>query len=120
MIFTENAPRTALRPRIARSSKLPRADQFCASEFFKEGGLRLRDVNVFAKAASNPELQSKINEYMIENEVKGFDSSVSDDEVFNQIQSRYESRDTLLARIRNRISELRLTAPIEKEEASKE
>lgn len=94
-------------PTLRKGKAFPKPDQFCSTDFFKEGGLKLRDFNVFAKAAADPELQMKLREYIIENDVQGFDSSVSDDDVFNSIQSKYDSTSQILARVKERISYLR-------------
>lgn len=82
-------------------------DKFLSSEFFFENGAEIRDVDVYAKSSSDPELRSKITEYLIENDVQGFDESVSDEEVFEQISSKYDSRQSILAKISNRLRELR-------------
>lgn len=89
-------------------------DKFLSSEFFFENGAEIRDVRVFAKTNENPELRDKVLEYLVENEVKGFDESVSDDEVFEQINSKYDNKQSILARISNRISELRKQSADEK------
>lgn len=87
---------------------LPAVDQFEASSFFKtEFGTRLSDTQVFAKLDSNPELRDKMREYLIERDVKGFDMSVSDDEVLSSLKNRYSSRYDALRDIENRISEIR-------------
>lgn len=101
-----------LRTHVARSRRTNKkfdVDQFSASEFFTFNGLRLRDFDVFARAQSDPELQVKIKEHLIETDVLGFDSSVSDEEVLASIQNKYDSTTHILARVNDRISQLRLS-----------
>lgn len=83
-------------------------DQFGSSDFFKaDSGLELCDFNVFAKQSADPAFREKMEKYMIENEVQGFDPSVSDEDVFNSIESKYLTKQNILADLRNRISTLR-------------
>lgn len=97
-----------LNPPAVKSSFLPEVDQFAGSEFFEdENHMRLCDFDVFARSQNDVELQNKIRQYMVESDVKGFDESVSDDEVFEQISSKYDSGQTILDRVKARIVELR-------------
>lgn len=97
-----------LNPPLVKAIPLPDVDQFQASEFFEdENHMKLCDFDVFARAQNNVELQNKIRQQMIETDVKGFDSSVSDDEVFSQISSKYDSTTSILDRVKARIVELR-------------
>lgn len=82
-------------------------DQFTSTEFFQEDGMELRDFSVFAKSEASPELHEKIKEYLIENQITSFPSDISDDDVFAQIKSKYDSTTSILSRLKGRIAELR-------------
>lgn len=87
--------------------KRAKVDQFSTLDFFKDSsGMRLNDYNVFARSAADPELQAKIREHMLETEVSGYDSSVTDDEILSQLMSKYESADTLLERVISKVRSL--------------
>ncbi len=116
-MFTEFLKNIGLCPNLVKSNNLPEIDQFQATEFFKdENGMILADFDVFARSQGNPELQAKIREYLVEQDVHGFDSSVSDEDVFNQLSSKYESTQSILDRVKARIIQLR-AAPVEKKTA---
>lgn len=84
------------------------------SEFFVgDSGLH-SDFAVFARSDNNPELRESMRQYMIEQDVKGFDSSVPDEEVFDKIQDKYQTSNSLLARIKSRIGELRQAEVLDK------
>lgn len=87
--------------------KIFEVDQFPVSEFFSnELGKEKKDIEVMQN--SSPEVREKMQEYIIANEVKGFDPSVSDDEVLSSIHSKYDnSLSSILGAIDRRISELR-------------
>lgn len=96
---------------------LPSVDQFSSSEFFfSDSGTLLRDVDVHVRLASSPELQAKLNEFLIEQEVISFDSSISDDDVFKTLSSRYGSKYDALRAIDGRIAEIRAAANNSKSE----
>lgn len=83
-------------------------DQFQSSDFFKsDNGMEISDINVYAKSQSDAELREKMEKYLIENEIKGFDESVSNDEVFEKIQSKYLTRQKILSDIDKQIDFLR-------------
>lgn len=83
-------------------------DQLPASEYFHNGvGLELSDVNVFMRLSDSPEFREKLQKYLVENEVTGFDPSVSDDEVLSHLESKYLTRQQILSDIGDRISVLR-------------
>lgn len=96
---------------------LPSVDQFSSSEFFfSDSGTLLRDVDVHVRLTSSPELQAKLNEFLIEQEVISFDSSISDDDVFKTLSSRYGSKYEALRAIDGRIAEIRAAANNSKSE----
>lgn len=91
-------------------------DQFGSTDFFKaDSGLELCDFNVFAKQSADPAFREKMEKYMVENEVKGFDPSVSDEDVFKSIESKYLTKQNILSDLRDRINTLR-----DKEEMDKQ
>lgn len=93
-----------------------KVDQFTSSEFFTaENGLELSDVMVFAKSQADPELRKRLETYLVEQDVAGFDDSVSDDDVFNAVENKYFSARDVLDKIKGRISELRAKERAEKE-----
>lgn len=91
---------------VLDSEKLPVPDQFPASEFFFENGKLLSDVNVVSKLSDSPELQSKLREYMVEQDVSNFDDTKSDEEVFNALSSQYKSKYEILRDLEAKESEL--------------
>lgn len=80
-------------------------DNLFASEFFADkNGLRLRDYSVFANASGNPELQRKLQEYMIEADIRGgYDSSKDDESVLQELVTKYESADSILNRVVSKV-----------------
>lgn len=82
-------------------------DQFNCSEFFKDDlNKEVRDYHVMMNAS--PEVREKMLEYMVINDVKGFDTDVSNDDVLKSIHSKYEnSTSSILRSIDARINELR-------------
>lgn len=82
-------------------------DQFSVSEFFKDDLKKeVRDYHVMMNAS--PEVREKMLEYMVINDIKGFDTDVSDEEVLKSIRSKYEgSTSSVLRSIDARINELR-------------
>lgn len=88
-------------------------DQFQSSEFFFDNGVPLRDYQVTDLATGDPVLAQKMREYLVENDVKAFDTSVSDDDVFNSLQSKYLSSSSILSSIKSRIRELRNNPVVE-------
>lgn len=90
---------------VITGNDFPAVDQFCVSDFFTDGGLMLKDVDVFARADTNPELRAKINQYMIENEVKGLSDEMDVDDAFDAVEERL-SLGSALAAVKSRLSEL--------------
>lgn len=83
-------------------------DPFVNSDFYKDDcGLERSDVHVFAQASNDPELREKIQQYLVENDVKGFDENVSDEDVFKSIESKYLTKQKILSDLGDRISQLR-------------
>lgn len=82
-------------------------DQFNVSEFFKDDlNKEVRDYHVMMNAS--PEVREKMLEYMVINDVKGFDADVSNEDVMKSIHSKYEgSTSSVLRSIDARINELR-------------
>ena len=111
--FTKNV---GINPGMVNQGHLPECDQFPGTEFFQDdNGMMLADFDVFARSQADPELQKKIRQYMVEQDVRGFDPETSDEDVFNSIQTKYDSNQGLLDQIKNRIRELRANPP-QKEE----
>lgn len=95
------------RPRSGRNF-ISMIDKFVDSEIFKsESGLEINDVNVFAKVQSDPALAARVREQLIVQDIKGFDESVSDEDVFKSLEEKYSSASSALAAVKGRISEIR-------------
>lgn len=92
---------------ISLNGKKFEIDQFNVSEFFKDDlNKEVRDYHVMMNAT--PEVREKMLEYMVINDVKGFDTDVSNDDVLKSIHSKYEnSTSSVLRSIDARINELR-------------
>lgn len=92
---------------ISLVSKKFEIDQFSVSDFFKDDLYKeKRDYNVMMNAS--PEVREKLLEYLMINDIKGFDTDVSNEEVLKSIHSKYEgSTSSVLRSIDARINELR-------------
>ena len=90
---------------IMRSVVLPEVDNFTNTEFFFKGGFRLRDIDVFARADSNPELRRKVNEYIIERDIVSSSSDLSEEQILENLETKYNVN-TALQAVRGRISDI--------------
>lgn len=88
------------------AEKLPIPDQFPASEFFYKDGKLLSDFNVVSNLSDSPELQAKLREYLVEQDVSNFDPSKTDDEVFASLASQYKSKYDILRDLERKEVEL--------------
>lgn len=90
-------------------------DTFVNSDIFRdEFGMEVSDINVYANVQSNPELANRVREMLIVQDVKGFDSSVPDDEVISALEQKYSSASQALNAVKLRISEIRTEELAEK------
>lgn len=82
-------------------------DQFTSSEFFIDSkeGVIYSDIQVSLRSDSSPELKEKLKEYLVKNEIAN-NEGLSDEEILNNISSKYEDRYSAMQRLAKKTLEL--------------
>lgn len=101
----------SIRPRSPRGQNLECViDQFEGNDFYFKNSIPQSDRKVFLASSSSPELREKIAETIVKNDVASM-SNLSDDEILQNISSKYEDRYTMFNRIAQREIELKNNPP---------